>query len=204
MEAHRKKSALGGSSLTNQVLFKEAMTKHQPSFLPGGFKSELQQLKYDLQSAAQEVCDERDAVSRDLAHLKQIENEAPPHNLEIPKSLQEDGMVRKSGSTNLHQIPAYLEYCQLKDQEREKGKHDLSKLDIASMSSTELANHSNNELALVCDSSHTNLLAATDELREQKELIESRMGKADEDALPYLQEELDHVNRMIAEANAAC
>lgn len=90
-------------------------------------------LKYDLQSAQMEVSAERDSVQRDLAHLKQIESEDPPHNLEIPTSLsvteplhsceslaQEEGNVRKNGSTNLHQIPAYLEYCQLKDQERAK------------------------------------------------------------------------------------
>eukprot|EP00658_Telonema_sp_P-2_P068048 TRINITY_DN56994_c0_g1_i1.p1 TRINITY_DN56994_c0_g1~~TRINITY_DN56994_c0_g1_i1.p1 ORF type:complete len:155 (-),score=54.97 TRINITY_DN56994_c0_g1_i1:447-911(-) len=132
------------------------------------------------------------------------QEEENPAEVDIPKSLMDHGTVRKSGSSNLTQIPAFLEYCQLKDQLRTT--NGAGGVALPSGGSADLSGLSNRQLATVGDggSSSANIRAVTDELMEQMQMIARKMASAEPDIVPFLQEELEHVERMISEARASC
>merc|ERR1712166_85753 len=205
-------NVLGASSLENRQAERQArmarlkaanraskLSSTSTSFMPVGFRAEIKNLQYDLRNTMLEVSEEKEAVARDLASLRKLEHEGP-HNLDIKESTSD--FVRKNGSSNLTQIPAYLEYCQMKDVER--GVHYKSALTTAPAKERvdELIDPCT-ALALVPANSRRNMHAAHEELQEQKGLIEQRLATADPEAVSVLQEELEHVERMLLEAEAS-
>ena len=88
-------NVLGTSSLENRQAERQArmarlkaanraskLSSQSTSFMPVGFRAEIKNLQYDLRNTMLEVSEEKEAVARDLASLRKLEDEGP-HNLDI-------------------------------------------------------------------------------------------------------------------------